>query len=102
MAMCAAGGATGATAGAAAAVVNAQRASGIFVELAPEQLAQFLARPECQVVVLAEYGFWKWKKLLHLAPYKGLAFYTKADAPLDLPPDIEVVVAEKIQIPGVA
>jgi len=36
----------------------------------------------------------------YLTTYKGLAFFTKAPAPLDLPSTNEVVVAQKIWIPG--
>jgi hypothetical protein len=36
----------------------------------------------------------------YLLGYKGLAFYTKADEPISMPGDVELVKAEKIWIPG--
>jgi hypothetical protein len=37
---------------------------------------------------------------LYLSSYKGLAFFTKSPAPMDLPSGCEVVQAQKIWIPG--
>jgi hypothetical protein len=36
----------------------------------------------------------------YLTSYKGLAFYTRARAPLDLPAGTELVQARKIWVPG--
>ena len=35
----------------------------------------------------------------YLTSYKGLAFYTKSPAPLDLPSDTELVQAKSISVP---
>jgi hypothetical protein len=36
----------------------------------------------------------------YMVSYKGFAFYCKADDPIELPKKAEVVVADKIWIPG--
>ena len=36
----------------------------------------------------------------YLVSYKGLAFFTKSQEVLELPADVETVLAEKIWIPG--
>ncbi len=85
-------------AAAAAAIANAIKASGVVVNLAPEEFAAILRRTERPLVVTAEGGFFS-KHYKYLTSYKGLAFYTKARAPLLLPADAEVVRAKGISIP---
>lgn len=36
----------------------------------------------------------------YLTSYKGLAFFTKSKNPMDLPANTELVMADKIWIPG--
>jgi GGDEF domain-containing protein len=93
--------AAGASAGAAAAaaIANANKASGVLVRLEPEEFAKILARAKDPLVVVAQGGFFS-NKYQYLMSYKGLAFYCKADEPLQLPAGIEVVSAGSIWIPG--
>ena len=83
---------------AAAAIANAIKASGVVVNVAPEDFAAIVRRIERPLVVTAEGGLFS-TSYKYLTGYKGLAFYTKARAPLALPPDAEVVRAKGISIP---
>lgn len=87
----------GATA-AIAALVNAIKASGIFISVTEEDFMAVLRRMEAPLVVHAEGGFLK-KKHKYITSYKGLAFYTKVDQPLYLPRGTEVIEARKIWVP---
>jgi len=91
-------GATGA-ATAAAAVANAIKASGVLVKVDPQNFRTLLSRASGAVVVFAEGGMLS-TNYQYLLGYKGLAFYTKADEPIPVPGDVELVRAEKIWIPG--
>ncbi|HEX8635795.1 MAG TPA: hypothetical protein VF703_16720 [Pyrinomonadaceae bacterium] len=89
----------GATAAmAAAAIANAIKASGVLVNVAPEDFAAIVRRTERPLVVTAEGGMFS-THYKYLTSYKGLAFYTKARVPLVLPSDAEVVRARGISIP---
>jgi hypothetical protein len=91
----------GASAGAAAAAAVAQaiKASGAIVRVEPQDFLYILRRQQEPLVVHAEGGFLS-TSYLYLSSYKGLAFFTKSPAPLDLPNDCEVIQAQKIWIPG--
>jgi hypothetical protein len=91
--------AAGAAGGAAAAIANATKASGVLVRLEPEEFARLLNRMKDPLVVVAEGGFFA-KNFQYLMSYKGLAFFTKSDNALALPPAAEVVTAGRIWIPG--
>jgi hypothetical protein len=91
--MAAAGGAV-----AAMAIANAIRASGIIVRVTPENFKAILGRIESPLVVHATGGVFK-TNYQYLTSYKGLAFYTKSDAPLALPAGAELVTARKIWTP---
>ena len=91
--MSAAGGAA-----AAAAIANAIKASGVLVNVTPEDFAAILRRTERPLVVTAEGGFFS-TRYKYLTSYKGLAFYTKSPQPLMLPTGAEVVNAKSISIP---
>jgi hypothetical protein len=86
-------------AGAAAAIANAIKASGVLVRLEPDEFAKILARVKDPLVVIAEGGFFK-SKFQYLTSYKGLAFFTRSGTPLQLPAGTEVVAARGINIPG--
>jgi hypothetical protein len=85
--------------GAAAAIAQAIKASGVLVRVPPEEFARILARVKDPLVVLAEGGLFR-KNYQYLMGYKGLAFYTKSDALLPLPASAEVMKASRIWIPG--
>jgi hypothetical protein len=83
----------------AAMIANAIKASGTVVRIEPEEFAKILKKIEAPLVVYAEGGMIS-TNYQYLVSYKGLAFYCKADEPIGLPRKAEVVVAEKIWIPG--
>ena len=93
-------GAAGASAGAAAAAIaNATKASGVIVRVEPDDFAGILERQPGALVVHATSGFFS-TSYQYLTSYKGLAFFTKAPTPLDLPPGTEIVQAKRIWVPG--
>lgn len=95
----AAGGAAAAAAAAAAAIANATKASGVIVRVGREGFQAILDRSENPLVVHATGGF-VGTNYQYLTSYKGLAFFTKSKNPMDLPANTELVMADKIWIPG--
>ncbi len=83
---------------AAAAIANAIKASGVVVNVKPEDFAAILRRSERPLVITSEGGVFT-TSYKYLTSYKGLAFYTKARAPLVLPADAEVIRAQGISVP---
>jgi pimeloyl-ACP methyl ester carboxylesterase len=66
-------------------VIAAIKASGVIVIVEPEEFVGILKRQPGALVVHATGGFFS-TSYRYLTSYKGLAFYTEARAPLDLPP----------------
>jgi hypothetical protein len=95
-----AGSTAGATAAAAAAAAIAQaiKASGAIVRVRPHDFMKLLSRQDEPVVVTARGGVFT-PHYKYLMGYKGLVFFTQSPAPLTLPANVEVIVAEKIWIP---
>lgn len=92
-------GAAGAAAAGAAAVIAAIQASGVIVIVEPEEFLGVIQRQSGALVVHSAGGFFT-TSYRYLTSYKGLAFYTKARDPLDLPPGTELVQARRIWVPG--
>lgn len=86
-------------AAAAAAIAQATKASGVIVTVVPEEFLAILRRQPVPLVVHATGGIFT-TNYQYLTSYKGLAFFTKAPSPLDLPQDTELVKAKSIWIPG--
>jgi hypothetical protein len=86
-------------AAAAAAIANATKASGVIVRVSAENFLAILTRIESPLVVHASGGIFS-TKYQYLTSYKGLAFYTKSPAPIELPRGTELVRAQSIWIPG--
>ncbi|MDH3198312.1 MAG: hypothetical protein OEO21_08730 [Candidatus Krumholzibacteria bacterium] len=88
-----------AIAGAAAAAAEALKASGAIVRVEPERFEHLVSRIEEPLIVRAHSRFLgeRWE---YLTGYKGLVFYTKAKAPLNLPGRAEIMDAKSISIPG--
>ena len=80
-------------------IAEATKASGTIVRVEPEVFAQLLAKTEQPLVIYSEGGVISTNHQ-YLTSYKGFAFFTKADEPISLPKTAEVIVAEKIWIPG--
>jgi hypothetical protein len=83
----------------AAAIANATKASGVIVRVSPENFLAILRRSESPLVVHAAGGFFS-TRYSYLTSYKGLAFFVKSAAPMQLPPGVELVRAESIWIPN--
>lgn len=89
-----------AVAGAAAvAAAEAIKASGAIVRVEPIQFERLVSRIEDPLVVRA-HGTFLGERWEYLTGYKGLVFYTKAKAPLQLPGRAEIVAAKSISIPS--
>lgn len=89
---------TSAAAAAAAATARAIKASGAIVSVEPADFVTILAKTKAPLVVQSQGGVFA-TKYSYLTSYKGLAFFTKTPAPLQLPGDLELIVAKKIWIP---
>ena len=85
--------------GAAAAIAQAIKASGVVIRVAPYEFRKIIIRMPDPLVVIAQGGVFS-TKYRYLTSYKGLAFFTKSDTPLDLPAVADVVTAERIWVPG--
>ncbi len=96
-----AGGNAGASAAAAAhnQMVQAVRASGIIVQVEPQEFQKVLAQTKDALVVVAQGGLFS-SHFKYLVSYKGLAFYTKSKTRLSLPGDAHTVQANKIWVPS--
>lgn len=94
-----AGAAGGAVAAAQAAAIQAMKASGVIVRVEPEVFLGILQRQSDPLVVHATGGLFK-TNYQYLMSYKGLAFFTKAPAPLALPAGTEQVKVLTIWVPG--
>lgn len=82
----------------AAASANAIKASGAIVSVEPEVFADILRKVDKPLVVYTHGGFF-WTNHQYLTSYKGFTFYTKSESQIDLPKNVEVILAEKIWIP---
>ena len=83
----------------AAQIAEAVKASGTVVRVEPAEFVKLLARTDNPLVIYAEGGILQ-TKYEYLTSYKGFAFFTKAEEQIPLPASVEVIVAEKIWIPG--
>lgn len=82
----------------AAARANAIKAIGTVVKLNPSNFQKILRRIERPLIIHAEGGIFS-TKYLYLTSYRGLTFFTKSPAPLILPSDTELIIAEEISVP---
>jgi len=93
----------GGAAGAAAATIQAIKASGAIVRVDPENFLAIVARQESPLVVCAPGNtVQRWVNINchYLTSYKGLAFYATSAEHLPLPEGAEVILAKKIWVPG--
>ena len=91
---------TAATAGAAAAAAIAQaiKASGAIVRVEPQAFATMMRRQDAPLVVHCQTGVFS-RRHNYLSSYKGLAFYTQSEQPVELPVRSELVEARKFWMP---
>ncbi len=83
----------------AAAIANAIKASGVLVRVESHHFQSIIQRSERPLVVMVKPGF-LFRKYRYLSSYKGLAFFTKSDQPLNLPGDAELVTCREISMPS--
>jgi hypothetical protein len=88
----------GAAAAAAAALARAIKASGAIVRLEPDEFRKILDRQEAPIVVQSTGGLFR-TVYKYLTSYKGLAFFTKSAAPLNLPGTADLILSDKIWVP---
>jgi hypothetical protein len=87
--------------GGAAAVhayIEATKAVGAIVHVTPEAFQDLVARAEKPLIVHARGGMFR-RCDQYLMSWRGLIFFTKSDAPIDLSPRAELIEARKIAIP---
>jgi hypothetical protein len=84
---------------AAAAIAKAIKASGVIIHVEPADFAGILELQPGALVVHATGGFFS-TNYQYLTSYKGLAFFTRASAPLHLPPGTELIQAKRMWVPG--
>ncbi|NOZ94982.1 MAG: hypothetical protein GXP47_09640 [Acidobacteria bacterium] len=92
------GAAAGSTAAVGAAVIQALKASGVIVSVAPDEFRKVLYMLDNPIVVTATTSFFG-TSYQYLTSYRGLAFYTKSKEPIELGM-AEVIAARKIWVPG--
>ena len=83
----------------AAMIAEAVKASGTVVRVEPDEFMKILTKIEKPLIVYAEGGMISTNHQ-YMVSYKGFAFFTKADEEIELPRGAEVIVADKIWIPG--
>ena len=82
-----------------AAIANAIKASGAIVTVSQEDFESILRKIEKPLVIAATGGFIS-TNYQYLTSYKGFVFFVKCPAPLVFSNKVEIIVAEKIWLPG--
>lgn len=93
------GASAGAAAAAAAAVAQATKASGVIVRIESRDFETIVQLNEEPLVVHAPGGFFSGKHT-YLTSFRGLAFLTKSNVPLQFGGHCLLVEAQKIWVPG--
>jgi len=83
----------------AAMIANAIKASGTVVKVEPDEFLKILDKIDKPLIIYTEGGVIS-TNYQYMVSYKGFAFYTKSDEQLVVPQGTEVIVADKIWIPG--
>jgi hypothetical protein len=87
-------------AAAAAAIAQAIKASGVIVQVEPDDFLNILNRQKAGALVVHALGGFFSTNYRYLTSYKGLAFFTKASEPLELPAGTELIQAKAIWVPA--
>ena len=87
-------------AAAAAAIIQAIKASGVIVRVEPGEFSKLMNHANDPLIVLAEGGLFS-KNYQYLMSYKGLIFFASAEEAIPLPGDALIIKAEKIWVPNV-
>ena len=91
--------ANGGAAAYAAIIANAVKAAGAIVRVEPESFAGIVRKIDKPLIVYTRGGLFTTNHQ-YLTSYKGFVFYTKSREQIDLPKGVEIIVADKIWIPG--
>jgi len=83
----------------AAIIANAIKASGTLVRIKPAEFERILSKTESPLVIYPEGGLISTSHQ-YLTSYKGFAFYCKSKDQIELPKRAELIIADKIWIPG--
>lgn len=89
----------------ASAIVQAIKASGAIVEMAPQDFLEILSRTQKPLIVVdrqrRDRGFLSTPvySYRYLTEYKGLMFYTRTKSKLQMPVDAEMIYAKSMWIP---
>ena len=83
----------------AAAIANAIKASGLIVRVEAGDFQAIVKRAENPLIVVARGGVFK-KHYEYLTSYKGIAFHTRSPMQLVFAGKHEMVLAQKIWLPG--
>jgi hypothetical protein len=86
-------------AAAAAAAMNAIKASGAIVQVEPDVFQRFVLQMEEPLVVMSETSFFG-TRYKYLTGYKGMVFYAQSREPLRLGGRAELVRAKRIWVPS--
>jgi hypothetical protein len=84
--------------GAAAAIAQAKKASGVILRLTPDEFLKVLGHAEAPLVVISQARVFS-RQYSYVSSCKGLAFFTKSSESLLLPGNCETVRAKAIWIP---
>ena len=91
--------ATNAASSAAVAIAQAIKASGVLIKLEAKEFQKVLNKQDNPLIVSSVSSFFS-KTYKYMNSYKGLTFYCESKQELILPSKYELVVSEKIWIPG--
>jgi len=84
---------------AAAAIRKAIKASGVVVHVEPSEFSNILRKIDQPLIVYSPPRMLI-RRHQYLTSYKGLAFFTRSSEQIDLPKNVEVVVAKSLWMPG--
>ena len=84
---------------AAAAVRKAIKASGVVVHVEPAEFSNILLRIDQPLLVYSPPRLLT-RRHQYLTSYKGLAFFTRSAEQIDLPRNVEVIIARSLWMPG--
>jgi hypothetical protein len=79
-------------------IAYAQSVSGPFIHVEPEAFEALLSRSESPLVVCAPAGLLG-AAFQYVTSYKGLTFHTKSKQMLRVPPQAEIIQAQRMTVP---
>lgn len=85
--------------GAAQAIAKAIKASGVIVHVEPAEFSSIMRKMDQPLLVYSPPRMLT-RRHQYLTSYKGLAFFTKSSEQIDLPRNVEVIVARSLWMPG--